>query len=288
MDLSSIDLNLLVILDALLREEHVTRAGERLGLSQSATSRALKKLRVLFKDELLIKGHQGMNLSAKALALRPQVTAALEQLEHLFALPTFDPASFSGTLVLSVGMWVPDTIVTDVLCALTCEAPRATIWFTSTHVPHALFDADLHAELKWSPSNDERNEHTFASDELVAVCPVHASPKHLVKDTKGWIGARHHVTMVPGTGHLCPQKPRQVYTCVEQLQRPGLVPEHHWRTHAHKWPGLKRVQSEMVPDTILVSGTISLSLTWMRAQVIQARGWVSQHIERSVRANVTH
>ena len=55
MNLAQLDLNLLVALDALLREQHVTRAGQSVGLSQPAMSAALSRLRILFEDELLLR-----------------------------------------------------------------------------------------------------------------------------------------------------------------------------------------------------------------------------------------
>ncbi|HZH10318.1 MAG TPA: LysR family transcriptional regulator, partial [Microvirga sp.] len=63
MNLRSIDLNLLVILDALLDEAHVTRAANRLGLSQPATSSALDRCRYLFQDPLLERRKGGMRLT---------------------------------------------------------------------------------------------------------------------------------------------------------------------------------------------------------------------------------
>ncbi|UPA23211.1 LysR family transcriptional regulator [Shinella oryzae] len=70
MNLRSIDLNLLVILDALLDEAHVSRAAARLNLSQPATSSALDRCRHLFGDPLLERGKGGMRLTARAQALR--------------------------------------------------------------------------------------------------------------------------------------------------------------------------------------------------------------------------
>jgi len=58
-NLRNIDLNLLVVFDALMRERHVTRAAERVGLSQPAASSALGRLRYLFDDELLIRTGAG-------------------------------------------------------------------------------------------------------------------------------------------------------------------------------------------------------------------------------------
>ena len=63
-NLAALDLNLLVALKALLEERHVTRAAEKVGLSQPAMSRALGRLRVMFKDPLLVKGTSGMTLTA--------------------------------------------------------------------------------------------------------------------------------------------------------------------------------------------------------------------------------
>ena len=60
MNLKSLDFNLLVALKALLEEKHVTRAADRISLSQPAMSRALAKLRVIFNDPLLVKGTNGL------------------------------------------------------------------------------------------------------------------------------------------------------------------------------------------------------------------------------------
>lgn len=77
MNLRSLDLNLLVILDALLDEGHVSRAAERLGLSQPATSAALERCRGLFGDVLLERRGTAMKLTAKAEALREPLRAVL-------------------------------------------------------------------------------------------------------------------------------------------------------------------------------------------------------------------
>lgn len=70
MNLRAIDLNLLVVLDALLDEAHVSRAAAKLNLSQPATSSALERCRHLFGDPLLERGKGGMRLTPKAEALR--------------------------------------------------------------------------------------------------------------------------------------------------------------------------------------------------------------------------
>ena len=69
----AVDLNLLVALDALLHERHVTRAAARVGLTQSATSHALGRLRELFGDELLVRSPHGMEATVRAVALAEPV-----------------------------------------------------------------------------------------------------------------------------------------------------------------------------------------------------------------------
>ena len=65
-DLHRIDLNLLVALDALTRERSVTKAAERAGVTQSAMSHTLRRLRELFDDPLLVRGRGGMVLTPRA------------------------------------------------------------------------------------------------------------------------------------------------------------------------------------------------------------------------------
>ncbi|WP_423392152.1 LysR family transcriptional regulator [Burkholderia sp. LMG 21824] len=84
MNLRSIDLNLLVILDALLTEKQVTRAGLKVGLTQPAVSNALSRLRYLFNDEILARGAIGMELTPRAEALISPVRQIMQQIGELF------------------------------------------------------------------------------------------------------------------------------------------------------------------------------------------------------------
>ena len=89
-DLRRIDLNLLVILDALLSEQHVTRAAARLHLSQPAVSHALARLRDMLGDPLLVR-HGGRLLpTARALELAIPLAQALAQVQALLAPNRFD------------------------------------------------------------------------------------------------------------------------------------------------------------------------------------------------------
>ena len=89
-NLRGVDLNLLVVLDALLGEAHVSRAAARLGLSQPAASAALDRLRHLFGDPLLLRGRGGMRLTPAAQALRPRLHAALASVRAVLDAPAPD------------------------------------------------------------------------------------------------------------------------------------------------------------------------------------------------------
>lgn len=79
MGLEDVDLNLLVVLDALLQEESVTRAAARIGLSTPAMSHALGRLRDQLEDPVLVRAGRGMVLSARATELKPRVRALLDE-----------------------------------------------------------------------------------------------------------------------------------------------------------------------------------------------------------------
>ena len=92
MNLASLDLNLLVALDALLREANVSRAAMRIGLSQPATSHALQRLRDMLGDPLLVRTGARMELTPRAQALRAPLAQALDQVRGLFVSDEFDAA----------------------------------------------------------------------------------------------------------------------------------------------------------------------------------------------------
>ena len=93
MNLAALDLNLLVALDALLKEASVSRAAMRIGLSQPAASHALQRLREVLGDPLLVRVGARMELTPRAQALRGPLAQALDQVRGLFISDDFDAAS---------------------------------------------------------------------------------------------------------------------------------------------------------------------------------------------------
>jgi len=119
MHLSAIDLNLLVALQALLAERNVTHAAKRVGITQSAMSHALARLRELFDDPLLVRTRQGMTLTAHASGLvRPlqHALAAVEQVMHF--TPEFDAANAARTFNIAASDYAQFVILPPLLSRL--------------------------------------------------------------------------------------------------------------------------------------------------------------------------
>lgn len=128
MNLRSVDLNLLVVLDALLAERHVTRAANRIGLSQPAMSSALKRLRHLMQDDLLIRTAAGMEATPRALELVEPVRQLLRQAERVLETAAFfDPAHSNMRLRLRMSDVLEQLLLPGLLRALECEAPGVTL-----------------------------------------------------------------------------------------------------------------------------------------------------------------
>lgn len=123
MNLASLDLNLLVALDALLSEAHVGRAAARIGLSQPAASHALRRLRDLLNDPLLVRVGARMELTPRSQALRAPLAQALDQVRGLFVAETFDPRTSSRRLALMMPDHVVDLVVPPLLERIASQAP---------------------------------------------------------------------------------------------------------------------------------------------------------------------
>ncbi|WP_433739144.1 LysR family transcriptional regulator [Pseudomonas putida] len=122
-DLRRIDLNLLVILDALLSEQHVTRAAERLHLSQPAVSHALARLRDLLGDPLLVRAGAGLVPTPRALELKAPLADALAQVQSLLAPNAFDPATAKRTFRLAMSDYGAAIVLPGLSRQLRREAP---------------------------------------------------------------------------------------------------------------------------------------------------------------------
>jgi len=119
-----LDLNLLITLDVLLAEHNVTRAAQRLNLSQPSISVQLGKLRKILGDPLLLPGPRGMRPTARADQLREPLRLALEVLEHAVSPASpFNPAQARNTWRVAASDYGESTILLPALNALRAGAP---------------------------------------------------------------------------------------------------------------------------------------------------------------------
>lgn len=124
MHMAGLDLNLLVALDALLEERNVTRAAARIGLTQSAMSHALGRLRSLFDDALLVRSSAGMVPTARATELGPRVRRALDEVARALAPPAaWDPKTARGRIVVGTSDYGELVLLPRLVARLQREAP---------------------------------------------------------------------------------------------------------------------------------------------------------------------
>ena len=173
MDLCGLDLNLLVALDALFAEKSVSRAGERLHLSQSATSGALARLREVFQDQLLVPVGRKMVMTPVAEALVDPVRDFLLQAEAILNNnPVFDPASSTRKFRVLMSDYVETVLMTEALPRMEQFAPGIRFEFVSNF--EGGFEALDRGEIDLSiaPSLRLTSEHPsepLFEDEFVCV-----------------------------------------------------------------------------------------------------------------------
>ncbi|MGR6740291.1 LysR family transcriptional regulator [Pseudomonas chlororaphis] len=123
-NLRRLDINLLLTLDVLLAEHNVTRAAQRLNLSQPSVSVHLAKLREIFGDPLLLPGPRGMRPTARADELREPLRRALEALELAVSPASpFDPGAAANTWSVSASDYGESTVILPALAGLRATAP---------------------------------------------------------------------------------------------------------------------------------------------------------------------
>ena len=124
MNLNKVDLNLLIYLDVLLREQNVTRAAQQLGISQPAMSNGLRRLRDLFKDPLLIRTSAGMTPTERAAELEPLVRESLANIEQFVQPETnFNPASSQRVFRIMASDYAESTLLPGLVDHLRQHAP---------------------------------------------------------------------------------------------------------------------------------------------------------------------
>lgn len=173
MHFNRLDLNLLVALDALLDEQNITRAGERLNLSQSAMSGALGRLREYFRDELLVQVGRKMVPTALAESLRPRVRSILLEIQSTVeARPVFDPSTAHRHFRIMASDYMVTVLFGPALTRLSEVAPGITFEFIfqGDNVAEALDRGEV--DLLVLPdmySSDRHPYHDLFEEDFVCV-----------------------------------------------------------------------------------------------------------------------
>lgn len=130
--LRQLDLNLLIALDVLITEASVTKAAEKLNMSQSAMSHALKRLRAILNDDILIRTSREMEVTPYARQISDRISQILTDIESTLLLKeTFDPATAQETFRIAASDYVEATIGINLIQQLTTQAPGIRIRITN-------------------------------------------------------------------------------------------------------------------------------------------------------------
>ena len=203
------DLNLLVVFTALAEERNVTRAGSRLLLSQPAVSRALKRLREMFHDDLLIRSPSGYEPTPKGKRLLQELSTMLPRLDRLLSGEDFDPRVEEATFRVAV-----TDHASHVLCPLICRrilpsAAKVSIEFvpfgspTFDAIEKGRLDLMLNADDGYLPPHFA-NEMIF--DDSFSCVAAEESKYPEVLTLKRYMAARHVGVGIWGELQTLPDK----------------------------------------------------------------------------------
>ncbi|MGJ5179944.1 LysR family transcriptional regulator [Bradyrhizobium oligotrophicum] len=201
MNLAALDLNLLVALDALLRESSVSRAALRIGLSQPATSHALQRLRDLLGDPLLVRTGARMELTPRALALQAPLALALDQVRGLFTPDVFDAISSERQFRLMMPDLAVELLMPSLMAKVTRAAPNVRIDVVPWRGP-AIFHAEFARTIDMviSIGNAFKGFHRqllYTDSDALAVRRGHPIGRRLNR-RDGFLAARHVAVVLRG------------------------------------------------------------------------------------------
>ncbi|MFV0386846.1 LysR family transcriptional regulator [Paracoccus sp. (in: a-proteobacteria)] len=201
MRFKGLDLNLLVALDILLTERNVSRAADKLCLSQSATSGALARLRDYFGDEILVQVGRKMVLTPRAMALADKVRAALMQIEGtIIQSPEFDPATTARTIRIIASDFITISVLSEAVRRIAAQAPDITLVIEPPAVkPHERLErgeVDILAMPEMNLSPDHPSRPFFTDGYVVVAWQGNTSVGDAITEDE-FFAARHATVMFP-------------------------------------------------------------------------------------------
>lgn len=239
--LASLDLNLLRVFDVLLEERSVTRAGARLGLTPSAVSHALARLRYHLGDELFARDAQGMQPTRRALEIGPSLHTALAQLQSALTPPDFDPAVSDQQFNIATGAYACAVLMPAVAEGLRATAPGVLLQIGE-------FAGDVVQQL-----DSGRVDFVIA---VIDAAPERFARERLMSEDLAWVvRAGHPLCEGPATLERLVSVPHVVASGRrEPVGRPTLVLRSSWEDRGALEAelakrGLSRQVGVVAPDT---------------------------------------
>lgn len=293
-DLRRIDLNLLVILDALLSEQHVTRAAERLHLSQPAVSHALARLRDLLGDPLLVRAGAGLAPTARALELVAPLAEALAQVQSLLAPNTFDPASARRTFRLAMSDYGAAIILPGLIRTLRAEAPGIDLQISHASregMVEGLLNGDIDLAAGVLPElPGELHSTPLFEERYVCLLDRQSLPAEGVLDLATYLSRPHVLLEMRGSG--TPEIERTLTALRERRRVAVSLP--HWSVAPQFISGtdliltvasraLKDVDDDsliIVPPPFEIAPFTFVSAWHKRRGGDQALNWLNRRIEQ--------
>lgn len=173
MKLTTFDLNLLTVFEAVLRERNVTKAGARLGLSQPAMSHALNRLRWMLKDQLFIRTPDGMVPTPRAEQLADPVRRALGELQSALDPEEFIPAQAERRFAIALNNYAAVVLARPITAGCAALAPNVRVSLRPSgtlNLPELLDRGELDIAIAaLDPPADRFAAHVLVEDRYVVV-----------------------------------------------------------------------------------------------------------------------
>lgn len=168
------DLNLLVALQVLLEERSVSRAADRMFITQPAMSKTLARLRTLLDDPLFTRTARGMTPTPRALELREELQQVLGRIQHLVAAHSFDPAVSEREFVVATTEFLSLGFLPPLMARLSREAPSVSVR-SITRIEHQLDrlasgEIDFAAHVEYADYGPDFIVHSLGSSPPVILC----------------------------------------------------------------------------------------------------------------------
>jgi len=278
MQLSRVDLNLIPALAMLLDERSVSRAADAVGLSQSAMSRALQRLRRTLDDELLVRANDGYRLTPGAEQLKIELSEIVPRLSEIFLNREFDPVREAREFRITGSDYAIAAFGTQVFSTVVSSAPNASLRFFPWHgnAMQTLSNGDV--DLVFTGLHVRpplRSELLFTDTMMAVVAHDHPWCDRTSLGLPDYLAARH--LMIDMKDGLQPSIDA-VLSARGERRRPGLTMPYHGTAPAALLGTdlVLSIPARMLPDFVYKYG-VKLRVLDLPAEINALPYYMSWH-----------